>query len=267
MASSAGKVSSRRGALIGPGEPSPMFEEGALPGVLGIHGFGGTPLEVELVADVARALGRRVHLPLLPGHGTHADELSRTRWEDWAAAVEAALDRVSSPREPCVVIGLSLGSVLATHLAVTRPERVKALVLLANAFWLSAPFPAWALRAVDLLGVPDFRMPKVAADLADPVARRTHLTYGEHPVHAAVAVERAGARMRQRLSEVQVPTLIVHGERDRVCPVANAERVASQLGTRDVKVVLLPRSRHILTRDLERAEVARELRAFLERHA
>lgn len=265
MASSAARDSAR-GRLKGPGDPSPVFVEGAGPGVLGIHGFGGTPLEVGLVAEVARSLGRRAHLPLLPGHGTHADDLSRTRWEDWAAEAETALDRVSSSSEPCIVVGLSLGSMLATHLAVSRPERVRALVLLANAFWLAAPFPAWALRLVDALGLPDFRLPKVAADIADPEARRTHLTYGEHPVHAAVAVERAGARMRERLSEVRAPTLIVHGARDRVCPAANAERVASLLGTRDVTVVLLPRSRHILTRDIERAEVARALTKFLEKH-
>jgi carboxylesterase len=264
MASSAVKASDR-GRLIGPGDPAPVFEDGDTPAVLGIHGFGGTPLEVELVADVARTLGRRVHLPLLPGHGTHSEDLARTRWQDWAEAVEAALDRVSPSGEPAVVVGLSLGSVLATHLAVTRPERVRALVLLANAFWLAAPFPAWALRAVGALSLPDFRLPKVAADIADPEARRTHLTYGEHPVHAAVAVERAGAAMRSRLSEVRVPTLVLHGARDRVCPVANAERVASRLGTRDVRVVVMPRSRHILTRDLERAEVAAELRRFLER--
>lgn len=267
MASSAVKARPSRGRLVGPGDPAPVFIQGSGPGVLGIHGFGGTPLEVGVVADVARALGRRVHLPLLPGHGTHADDLARTRWEDWSAAVELALERVSSPGEPCVVVGLSLGSVLATHLAVSHPERVKALVLLANAFWLGAPFPAWALRAVAALRLPDFRMPKLAADIADPEARRTHLTYGEHPVHAAVAVERAGARMRERLGEVRAPTLIVHGARDRVCPVENAERVAARLGSRQVKVVVLPRSRHILTRDLERAEVAAELRAFLEAHA
>lgn len=265
MASSAAKASQSRGRLIGPGDPSAIFVEGSAPAILGIHGFGGTPLEVGLVADVARTLGRRAHLPLLPGHGTHADDLSRARWEDWTAAVEAALDRISAPGEPCVVVGLSLGSLLATHLAVTHPERVSALVLLSNAFWLTAPFPAWALRAVDALGLPDFRLPKVAADIADPNARRTHLTYGEHPVHAAVAVERAGARMRSRLPDVQAPTLIVHGARDRVCPVANADRVAARLGTRDVRVVVLPQSRHIVTRDLERAAVAAELSRFLER--
>jgi carboxylesterase len=254
-----------RGALVGPGDPAPIRVTGKDPAVLAIHGFGGTPLEVAVVIEAARELGLRAHAPLLPGHGTHADDLARARWPDWAKAVELALDEVGAKGGPAIVFGLSLGAVLATHLAIHRPARVLGLGLLANALWLRAPFPSWALRAIDTLGLPDFRLPKASADIADPEARRTHLTYGEHPVHAAVEVERAGRRVRALLGQVHVPCLVLHGARDRVCPVANARRVAERLGTRDVRVVVLPRSRHILTRDVERAEVRREIFRFLQR--
>jgi carboxylesterase len=269
MGSSAAKVKSKsaRGALKGPGDPAPIRVAGNAPGVLAIHGFGGTPLEIALVTDVARSLGHAALAPLLPGHGTHADDLALARFEHWSAAAEAALDELAPAGGPAIVVGLSLGSVLATHLALAHPDRVKGLVLLANAFRLKAPFPDWALYCVERFKIPDFRVPKVAADIADPEARRTHLTYGEHPAHAAVAVRRAGPLVESRLGEIRVPTLIVHGARDRVCPVANATRVASRLGSHDVKVVILPRSRHIVTRDVERAAVERELRAFIERVA
>ncbi len=235
---------------------------GLLPGVLGIHGFGGTSEEVRLVVDVAAELGRKALAPLLPGHGTHADDLAKTRFSDWVLAAERSLEELGAPS---IVVGLSLGSLLATHLAVTQSSKVRGLVLLANAFWLKSPFPAWPLGAVSRLGLPDFRLPKVAADIADPEARRTHLTYGEHPVRAAAEVQRAGVLMRERLQEVRVPTLIVHGKRDRVCSVANAERVRERLGSTDVRVVILPRSRHIITRDVDRDLLAKELRAFLRR--
>jgi carboxylesterase len=264
-ADGASPLRSSRGGLKGSGAPDAIRLAGDAPAVVAFHGFGGTPLEVALVADVARELGLGALLPLLPGHGTHADDLAATRWDDWVPSVESALEETASSSAPAIVVGLSLGSMLATHLAVTRPERVRALVLLANAFWLQSPFPALILGAIDALKIPDFRLPKVAADIADPEARKTHLTYGEHPVHAAVEVQRVGAMMRRRLPEVRVPTLIMHGARDRVCPVANADRVAHRLGTSDVRVVILPRSRHILTRDLERSTVAHELSAFFRR--
>jgi carboxylesterase len=249
------------GDLVGPGSPRALELDGAAPPVLALHGFGGTPLEVELVVDVARALGLAASAPLLPGHGTHARELAKSTWKDWEAAAAQAFERLAA-RGPVLVTGLSLGSLLAAHLAATRPERVRALVLLANAAWLSAPFPRWPLEAIRALGVRDFWMPKAGPDIADPQARRTHLTYDAQPVHAAFEVLDAGRLVRAELGRVTCPTLIVHGARDRVCPVSNAHRAAGLVGTSDRRVVILPRSRHIVTRDVDRAELERELTQF-----
>ena len=118
---------------------------------------------------------------------------------------------------------------------------------------------------VDRLKIPDFLAKKRGPDIADAQARQTHVSYGSHPVHSANEVRRAGIRARERLGLVRCPTLILHGAKDRVCPVANAWRVAEHLGTDDCRVVIFPRSRHILTRDLEQRAVAGELRAFLSR--
>jgi carboxylesterase len=252
------------GQLVGQGSPDPIRIEGRSPAVVALHGFGGTPVEVELVCRAGAAHGLAVHAPLLPGHGTHARDLAPMRFSDWAGAAERTLDEAAAGG-PAIVAGLSLGSLLALHLALERPAQVRALVLLANALWLASPFPALALGAVDRLGIRDFWMPKLGADLADPEARRTHLGYDAQPVHAAVAVLRAAERLRERLAEVRCPTLVLHGARDRVCPAANARRVAERLGTSDVEVALLPRSRHIVTRDLERAEVEQRVEGFLRR--
>lgn len=249
---------------MGPGRADPLSLDGATPAVLALHGFGGTPLEIELVVEVARGLGLRARAPLLPGHGTDATDLAGRGWEDWLGAAEAALDELVADG-PAIVAGLSMGSLLAAHLAATRPDDVRALVLLANAAWLRWPFPTLLLDAVRGLRVPDFSVRKAGADIADPEARRTHLTYDAQPVHAAIRVLEAGRRVRAELGEVRCPTLIVHGKRDRICPPSNARRVATRLGTPDPIVVMLPRSRHIVTRDYDKAEVERELRTFFER--
>jgi carboxylesterase len=251
-------------ALMGEGDPAPLIARGKAPELLAFHGFGGTPLEVALLVEVAEGLGLGARAPLLPGHGTSARDLAKTGFREWSQAAEAALDDIA---EPALVAGLSLGSLLAAHLAACRPDRVRALVMLANACWLSSPFPTWPLRMVSMLGLPDFSVRKIEADIADPVARRTHLTYPTQPVHAAIEVLRTGERVRSELPRVHCPVLIVHGRRDRVCPAKNAARVARLLGSNDVRVVVLPRSRHIVTRDLERALLERELRSFFSRFA
>jgi carboxylesterase len=276
MASSAAKAdgfrgivpvaAAERGRLIGQGDPSPIRVDGKPPAVLAIHGYGGTPLEVELVVDVAGSLGRRALAPLLPGHGTHASDLAATRWSDWLGGAEAAFQElVAGAAEPVVLSGLSLGSLLAIQLAASHPDRVRGLILIANALRLSGP-TRWGL---ELMGaVPkrfDFSLPKLTSDIADPAARRVHLTYSAQPARAAREVLLGGKRAQTLLGKIQCPTLILHGARDRVCPVGNAELASTLVGASDKRVVVFPRSRHILTRDLERAAVRREVRQFLEK--
>lgn len=108
-------------------------------------------------------------------------------------------------------------------------------------------------------------MPKKGPDIADAEGRLEHLAYDSHPVHAAVRVLEAGRLVRAKLGAITCPTLILHGIDDQVCPASNAWRVARRLGTRDVRVIILPRSRHIVTRDVERDVVRSEVAAFLER--
>jgi carboxylesterase len=167
---------------------------------------------------------------------------------------------------PVIAAGISMGSLLAAELSIEHPERVRGLVLMANALWLRAPL-TFALRAGGLLRLPDFLLRKGGSNIADEAARQSQISYTADPAHAAIDLERSARALRTRLARVRCPTLILHGALDGVCPVRNAWRAANLLGTRDVRVVILPRSQHIITRDVERDVVARELREFYARIA
>ncbi|MBM4363092.1 MAG: alpha/beta fold hydrolase [Deltaproteobacteria bacterium] len=253
------------GALQGPGDPRPRRAEGRGPAVLALHGYGGTPLEVELVVDAARAVGLAAHAPLLPGHGVHASELSRTRYTDWLDGAERALDELAPGGAPVIIVGLSMGSLLAAELALRHGDRVVGLGMLANATRLFEPYPAALLRTLDRVGLRDFSIPKSGADIADPAARASHATFGVQPIGGAIEVLRAGERLEPHLRSLRCPALVAHGARDHVCPVANAHRVARALGGSYVRVLVLPRSFHIVTRDLDRELLAGELQTFLAR--
>ncbi|HSC86050.1 MAG TPA: alpha/beta fold hydrolase [Polyangiaceae bacterium] len=250
--------------LTGEEAARPLSAEGKLPTVLCFHGFGGLPLEIRLAFDEARAAGLRARAPLLPGHGERPSTLAKLRYEDWLAGAREVFDEARS-QGPVILIGLSLGSLLATELYLSAPGDVLGLGILANAFWLREPMPGLALGLVQKLGLPDFGMAKFASDIGDEQARANHVSYGIQPVQAAISLRAAGQRLRDELFRVHCPTLILHGARDRVCPVANAWRVAERLGSDDVRVVVLPRSHHIITRDSESPQVARELREFIAR--
>ena len=253
------------GALMGQGSAERLSLEGAPPVWLALHGYCGTPEEMRLVIELAGELGCAAEAPLLAGHGSHARDLAHLSYADWLDGVRPTFLEAAQ-RGPVLLVGLSLGSLLAVELALSFPDRVLGLVLLSNAFFLS-PFPAWPLRCADKLGLPDFGVPKAYADIGDPVARRTHLTYSAQPVRPAISLVRAADRLFSRLVELRCPTLIVHGAKDRLCPVSNAWRVAERIGTPDVRVIVLPRSHHIVTRDFDREQLKAELRQFARRLA
>jgi carboxylesterase len=254
------------GALMGVGSPATLESPGAAPEVIAFHGFSGTPQEVALVAEAAREIGLGAYAPLLPGHGTHARDLSTTGWKEWIAFAETVfLERTEGA--PAILSGLSMGSLLALHLAAKYPSRVTGLVLLANAIRLKSPYPGTALRLAGFLRLPDFWMPKAAPDIGDKVGRESQLTYNAQPVHAAIEVEKAGRRVRSELGQIKAPALILHGRRDLVCPWTNAPELERALGSNDKRVVILERSHHILTRDREASIVREEVTKFLKRLA
>jgi carboxylesterase len=251
---------------MGEGVADPIVVAGRPPYVLALHGFSGTPQEVALVVEVARELGLGAEAPLLPGHGQRVSELAPLRFVDWLGAAEQHYLRLAA-QGPVVVAGLSMGALLAFHLAAQHRATTAGVIAMANAVWLKSPWPVWPLKLVERLKLPDFWMSKSGSDLGDREQRAVHLTYNAQPVRAAISLMRAGEAFSEELHQVKAPTLILHGALDAVTPVSNAWRVAVRLGTLDKRVVILPRSRHILTRDVERDVVRREIAQFLGRWA
>lgn len=245
-------------------ESQPIFREGKPPTVLCVHGFTGVPREVRLAADAASALGLATLAPLLPGHGTCPADLAPCRFPDWVDGVRAHLLKAAQQGR-VIVVGLSLGSLIATQLALELPGHICGLVLMSNAFWLRQPHPDFSLAAAARVGLRDFFIPKAAPDILDPAARASHVCYMQQPLHASVSLREAGVRLREELFKVHCPTLLLHGADDQVAPVSNAWKAAALLGTEDRRVIVYPRSHHILTRDLEREQVAKDLTEFYRR--
>ena len=207
--------------LLGEGVADALSVAGRAPSVLCLHGFSGTPQEVALVVDVAGELGLAAEAPLLPGHGQRVSDLAPLRFDDWLAAAEQHYARLAE-RGPVVVAGLSMGALLAFELATRHPASTAGVIAMANAVWLKSPWPTLALKLVDRLHLPDFRMPKAGPDLGDREQRALHLTYNAQPIRAAISLLRAGERLAENLSRVKAPTLLLHGARDAVAPVSNA---------------------------------------------
>jgi carboxylesterase len=253
------------GGLRGAKRVNPIDVPGKHPALLALHGFGCVPEEVELLSSVGLELGLATRAPLLPGHGTSVAELAKTRYPDWYEAAEQHFLQLSEAG-PALIGGQSMGAVLSLDLASQHPGRCAGLVLFANAVRLASPFPSLAMSLASLARVPDFALPKSKGpDIQDPEARQTHTTYESQPFHAARSLQLAGFRVLEQLTKVKCPTFIGHGALDHTAPPTNATLVANRVGTTDVEVHMFSRSGHILTKDLDHAELRVGVLAFVNR--
>jgi pimeloyl-ACP methyl ester carboxylesterase len=151
--------------------------------------------------------------PDLPGRGdtpgpAHDNVGTTAAW--LAGCVEAST--CTTP----VLVGHSYGGAVALQLALDRPDLVQALVMVSSAARLRV-HPT-ILDAVESSTVDaPFRLdaafgPATPAEVVEAYAQRSAQT----PPTSAIADWRAcdGFDVRDRLAEVQVPVLIVHGSED-----------------------------------------------------
>src|SRR5262252_9674427 len=114
-------------------------------GFLLVHGLGGTPIELKFVAKGLARLGFRVHCCQLAGHCGDQADLLATGWTDWYASVTVAFDELRGECDTVIVGGLSMGAVLALHLAAKRTDEVHGLALYAPTLWHDGWAMPWSV--------------------------------------------------------------------------------------------------------------------------
>ncbi|WP_241191156.1 alpha/beta fold hydrolase [Deinococcus psychrotolerans] len=181
---------------------------------------------------------------------------------------------------PVFVVGLSMGGMVAQHLALRHPELVRGLVLVSttaggaggtpatergrNALFLSTEIEAGE-RARQALAL-------MAADgllERDPAAFDAAQHNAEQHPQSAESYKRQFRAIRSHdttaeLSQIKVPTLILHGETDDLIPLPNAQRLAESVSGADLKTY--PQTGHMPQVE-RRDEFLADLRGFLKQYA
>jgi carboxylesterase len=224
-------------------EHAPLYWQGGKPAALLVHGFLGTPAEIRPLAESLRQAGWTVQGVLLPGFGPDIETLPERTYEDWLATVEQALEALRREHAPVLLIGYSMGGALSVVAARRHPP--DALVLLAPFVHLISPLlgTVWAVfrpflpRYVRPLKGSDLTDPHLRASIADVmpdldlddaevqrVIRQTAL-----PVSILFRLRESGLRALKNARAVNVPTLIVQGDRDDVSRPQFTRRLARRL--------------------------------------
>jgi pimeloyl-ACP methyl ester carboxylesterase len=229
-----------------------MQLEGRSPAVVFLPGF-----RSDMTGDKATALaafcaerGQAMIRFDYSGHGSSSGRFEDGTIGRWTEDALAVIDRLSGGK--LVLVGSSMGGWIALLAACARPDRVAALIGIAAApdftetlMWEAMTFDERAsLMREGVLHVPSqYSEPY-------PITRtliedgRTHLL-----LNGPIAIG--------------CPVRLLHGQRDADVPWETALRIAEQLTSQDVEVVLVKDGDHRLSRPHDLALLCRALGAVL----
>lgn len=232
---------------------SPIHIAGGNTGILLLHGYTGAPPEVRPMAEYLGAKGMTVRAPLLPGHGTTPADLNPRHWRELAQAAGDALFDLQSRCETVFIGGLSMGALLTLHLGQSV-SGIAGLIPMAPALYLRDPLHRLLPIARYLVeSLPKSDDPNLSVE--DERCAPLLWSYDRNPVRFAAQVVALMHHVRDRLEDLRLPMLVFHGQHDRTVP-ARAARVLVQSSRHpSTELVLLTRSGHCLSVDVEREQV------------
>ncbi|MEX2558198.1 MAG: alpha/beta fold hydrolase [Actinomycetota bacterium] len=198
----------------------------------------GTGYTLETWHRVRPLLAERHRLILFDNRGVGRSEVPEGPYEigqmaaDAVAVLNAAGARVSH------VVGAWLGGAIAQELALAYPERIRSLVLVGTSAFRHSVDPEPAALEMVARRASMTREDGVRAAIPftyDPSTPQDHIeedlairmqTYPTPAGYVGQLKAAAAYESRSRLGAVRAPTLVIHGESDRLVPAANGQDLA-----------------------------------------
>jgi carboxylesterase len=226
-----------------------------------LHGFTAQPEEMQYLAADLHGRGYSVLTPRLAGHGTQPRDLERVHWSDWLLSVEDSLDLLSNVSDRIVLIGQSMGAMLALAAAAEYPPA--AVVALSTPYFDVPPLQFAFLRAGAALGWMSSRSDPRHAELGDR-RKADYPAYARYPLRVFPELISLQKAMRLALPKISVPALLVQSRADRDVGADSLDRIHAQLGSSSKEKLWVEGMGHSLVWDEKRQQVFDAIGTFLK---
>ncbi|NLB18113.1 MAG: alpha/beta fold hydrolase [Syntrophomonadaceae bacterium] len=225
-----------------------------------LHGFTASPSEMRFVGEFLNQRGYSVYAPLLPGHGTTPEHLSATGWTDWYLAVGEIAERLVEKGDPVVVIGLSMGALLALEVGA-RIRGISGIVTINPPLILRD----WKTYWSRVFKVFRHYVPKNIDMSYRKMEEQGRFAYDKIPLRALISMQSMGKDVMRRLEYISVPVLIVQSGRDETVDPRSCKILQRSLPAGKNELLQLPEAGHVATMGKDRVWLATEVANFIER--
>jgi alpha-beta hydrolase superfamily lysophospholipase len=212
------------------------------------------------------------------GHGLTAGDAPRTsnirRFDDYVDDYIAFFDatRVESAA-PTVMIGHSMGGLIAVRAALRAQDQAAALVLSGPALKLVVTMPGWQQRIALVIArfLPNLALPKgdgsaLSRDPAVRLAVQSDPLFINEPTRLGIARQLylLSEETRARAAEIRIPLLAMHGGADTVTDPEGTRMFVEQAASTDKEFVSWPDDLHEIFNEVDREAVVARLISWLD---
>jgi len=239
-----------------------------------------------MYCHVIRALAEAGFLVVAPdqrGRGRSVDERWRRGDLHSVDRVLRDLDELREQRMagknglPVFILGISMGSIMAQMYALRHQERLAGMVLVAPPFGVpgtvSRPLLLGSRLLASLAPRLVVRQPLAIADISRVRAFQNELDWDPWCYHGPIRA-RAGrelvrslGELKQRLPEISLPLMVLHGTEDRIVSAWEVEELSRRWGGRDRTLRKMEGLYHDILNEPERETAIRDIVQWLTARA
>jgi acylglycerol lipase len=192
------------------------------------------------------------------------------------ADLDALITRATDehPGPPLFLFGHSMGATVAVSYAIRRQDRLAGLMLSGPLAALEAA-PPHMRAAARVLSVLTPGLPLVPIDAnqisRDPAVVKAYVEdplvhHGKLPVRTISELARAIDGFPREVTRITVPTLIMYGTADELCPIEGSAMLAANIGATDLTVKGYEGLYHEILNEPEQDRVLEDMCAWLGSH-
>ncbi|KAI8801831.1 putative alpha/beta hydrolase [Cladochytrium replicatum] len=217
----------------------------------------------ETISHIAPQLGDKFNLVQIDmnGHGKTVE--GRKEFDLWDQARDLISFMDLHSISQAILVGISMGALIALRAALTAPLRITALVVMAATgaasseqdtanfrivrnIWVSTPTPPEPIMDASIVawgGDPDVNGVRSRRIKDAWIARHS----GAENVDAVLKSVVGRDDVLERLGSLEMPVLIVHGEHDATWPLEHAENIQAALKkAKSVRLEVVKESGHLV---------------------
>ena len=219
-------------------------------GYLILHGFGGSIREIALLAQYLKDKGHIVAAPKLAGHTGKRRDLAKVGYCDWIASAGQAYSQLRRQCEKVIVVGFSMGGLLAVHLAVQN--KVAAMVM------MNMPIYYWDFKRIISNIREDFRIGSYHH------IKQYLKTSFDKPLLSLIQFRILLSKTKPLLKQVKTPVFIVQALKDDTVQHRSAEYIHQHVASTDKRIKYYENAGHIICQSAAAAQAFEDVYTFVQ---